>query len=237
MRKIAIFSEGQTEQLFAVDLIKTIAREKKLLLKKERAYGGRRFPTIWMQIDADEGDQAECDFYFLLVDCASDSRVVTAINERYDGLVAQGFETIIGIRDLRPDFGRDELQKVLSGAHRVLRNDKVLPLLVIATMETEAWIISENDHFTKLNATLTKETILDQTGIDISGNSEDIEVPADSLNEMYEIAGLSYSKSRSDVIRTLEAVDMSAYARPEVIARAPSLQPLLHRLTQVLSEA
>lgn len=235
MRKIALFFEGQTEQIFCAALIKHIADTHSLFIKKEKLWGGKKFPAIAINVDNDEGDQENCDFYFLLVDCAADSRVVTAINERYDGLCQQGFDTIIGVRDLRPDFERDELSRFLAGATKALRGDAVVPLMVVAVMEAEAWFIAEKGHFCRLDPSLTRDAIYAALTIDIDLNTEDIELPCEALSSIYSLAGIEYDKSRSAVGRTVKAMDLATLATDEYLTRAPSLAPLVSTLGTILA--
>lgn len=237
MKKIAIFSEGQTEQLFAAEVIKFLAAQRSFFVKREKLLGGKKFPTILMSIDDNpqHADPTDCNFYFLLIDCASDGRVVSAIAERYEGLVEQGYEQIIGMRDLAPSFRRDQLDRLMATANKVLPREPVDPLLVVAVMEVEAWFISEVTHFKRLDQGLTPASILDKIGIDLFADAEARDTPARDLAQIYQLVGIEYGKSRSDVERTIQALDIGEYTDERALARSKSLSPLFDRLTEVFT--
>ncbi|MDK4741862.1 hypothetical protein PH547_23545 [Rhizobium sp. CNPSo 3464] len=233
MKKIAIFTEGLTEQLFVAEVIKFLAAKQNYAIKNEKLYGGRRFPTITMAVDGDEGDPDNCDFYFLLLDCGTDSRVVSAIGERYNGLISSGYTDIIGVRDLAPSFKREQLERLVAGSRSELPNDPIDPLLVVAVMEAEAWFIAENTHFVRIDGRLTNQVIFEATGVDVSADASQIERPSQELPRIYQIAELAYDKAREQVGRTLAALDMEHYRDDGAFQRAASLKPLFERIQTI----
>ncbi|OCJ37805.1 hypothetical protein [Agrobacterium tumefaciens] len=238
MKKIAVFTEGQTEQIFVAGLIKFLAASRDFTIRKLKIYGGGRRAPILLEIDkvAAEDDQAS-DFYFLLIDCASDSRVISSIKERYQGLVAEGYECIIGIRDLAPDFQRNELIKFREKATLQLESDPVDPLLVIAVMEVEAWFIGEHSHFGRLSEDLTTEAILQSTSIDVETiDVSEIDEPYNKMKQIYDLAGLECTKSRADVERTVGALDFAHLTDPATLSRVESLRPLVNKLTELFED-
>ncbi|MGO4437285.1 hypothetical protein [Rhizobium sp. RAF56] len=235
MQKIAIFSEGQTEQLFVADIIRFLAAEKNFYITKEKLLGGRRFPMITMAVDEAEGAIDNCDFYFLLVDCGTDGRVVSEISERYNGLVDSGFSTIIGMRDLAPSFKREELDKLLDNSKKYLPTGVVNTLLVVAVMEVEAWFIAENTHFTRIDEKLTAKKILDELSIDVTADAHMLDRPSHELSKIYGLAEISYGKSKTEIERTLGALAMAEYRDEAAFQRAESVKPLFERLRAIFT--
>ncbi len=191
-----------------------------------------------MEIDKEAAENGgESDFFFLLIDCASDSRVISSIKERYQGLVAEGYEFIVGIRDLAPDFQRNELIKFREKATQQLESDPVDPLLIIAVMEVEAWFIGEHSHFGRLSVNLTTEAILQNTSIHVETiDVSEIDEPYKKMKQIYDLAGLECTKSRADVERTVEALDFERLVNPATLSRVESLRPLVNMLTELFEE-
>lgn len=236
MRKIAIFTEGLTEQLFVAEIIRFEATKQNYAIKNEKLYGGKSFPAITMEVDGDVGDPENCDFYFLLLDCASDNRVVSAIAERYDGLVEAGYSDIIAIRDLAPTFKREQLERFIDTARKQLPQDPIDPLLVVAVMETEAWFIAERTHFVRLNIALTDHAIFEATGINVSEDASLIERPSKDLPRIYDIVGLNYNKARDQILQTISVLDLDQYRDDAAFQRALSLKPLFEKINGILGE-
>ena len=230
MKKIAVFTEGQTEQLFVLAAIKFLADQRSLHIKRQKLLGGRKFPTMYMNVGTEEGDAEDCELYFLLVDCASDERVVTAINENYQKLVDEGFEVILGIRDLRPDLSIDQLGKLLIGIDKSLPKGQVKPGVVVAVMEIEAWFLAEHSHFSRLDSALSTQAIKDRLNIDLPCNSEVFEDPAQTLAEIYNLAGHVYDKSEAVVRRTIDALDFTEFRSGAVFERSKSARLLFMHL-------
>ena len=102
MNKLAVFVEGQTEQLFVEKLLQAIAGEKSITIEKRKAAGGgasAKRHCRFVEVSAARGDE---QYYAMIVDCGTDSKVKSDIRERYERLTDSGFSTIIGIRDVYP---------------------------------------------------------------------------------------------------------------------------------------
>ncbi|WP_425646225.1 hypothetical protein [Agrobacterium leguminum] len=230
MKKIAIFTEGLTEQLFVCSAIRYLAGKRSLHIKRQKLLGGKKFPTILMNVGADDGNGDDCDLSFLMIDCANDERVVSAINDNYEHLIDQGYHVIFGVRDLRPSFTLDQLERLLEGSLRALPKGPVTPGLVIAVMEAEAWFIAEHSHFVRMDSSLTLEHIRAQLNIDVDVVSDEFSHPAKVLSEIYELAGLNYGKSQDDINRTIEAIDLSEFRTGSVFDRSRSARVLFEHL-------
>ncbi|TLX12075.1 hypothetical protein [Rhizobium sp. MHM7A] len=199
MIKVAIFTEGQTEQLFACEAIQQLADRTNYYIVNERKNGkGDRL----IKIDYGKiGDPDNHDIYFQILNCDSDSQVLSTIREEYASLVAADFTHIIGLRDVRP-IKRENMSKLFESMLKYKPIGAVDPLIVIAIMEIESWLIAENSHFSKVDQSLTPETILARTSIDITVNSEHFDEPFEVLECIYASAGKIYSKSKEDVQRS-----------------------------------
>jgi hypothetical protein len=232
-KKIAIFTEGKTEQILACKLIEYYAGEKPYHLSKKVANGGRKFELIEISLSFEGVSEYQLhDFYFLVLNCANEDKVVSMLRDRIDGLINSGYTQVIGIRDLRPNFDYDELEKLHSGSMKNFDEKTTKPLIVIARMEIEAWFIAENQHFNKIDKSLTTELILSQVDVDISGDSEKIEFPSSLLNNIYSIVGKQYAKSERDIKLTVDALNLAEYSG-SAGDRAPTIKPLIECIQQI----
>lgn len=162
MNKLAVFVEGQTEQIFVEKLVLAIGSDSNVRIVVERVRGGRRGEPRRIVEIAGTGQGYE--FFVLIVDCGQDERVKSDIVDRYNGLVAASYKHIIGIRDVFP-HPRNEIERLRQGFEFRLQNDPIKPYLVLAIMETEAWFLAEHSHFPRIHASLTPERIQQEFGL------------------------------------------------------------------------
>jgi hypothetical protein len=102
--------------------------------------------------------------------------------------------------------------------------------LVIAIMEIEAWFLGECTHFERIDPAITLPAASARLGFDPSyGNLENRPRPSQDLDEVYSLAGKSYTKDRSTVQITTNALDYNEL-RTNVSLRLPSLRRLVSYL-------
>ncbi len=229
--KVAIFAEGQTEQIFICEAIRQLASDKNFYIVSERKNGsGARL----IKMDAGKiGDQENHQIYFQILICDSDAQVLSTLREEYDTLVAAGFSHIIGVRDLFP-APIEDAGKINGIIRKYLPQGLVQPLMVLAILETEAWFIAENSHFPRIHPSLTVDAILAGTGVDVSASSELITHPYVALRSIYGLAGKEYNKSKAVVSDTVGALDIVQFLGLAG-ERAPSVRPLVERLQYIFS--
>jgi len=208
MRKLAFFVEGQTEQIFAQALVVACAGKCNLHIKSVRGHLGGKNSRIFFEIEAKKVG-AGGDYYVLITDCGSDDRVVTDIRDRFDDLVLEGYEMIIGLRDVRPDFSRHEIIRLKAGMESSVATLTGIPIeLYLSIMELEAWFLAENTHFLRIAPELTEQRITENLGFfPDNKNAETREIPSDDLAVIYNIANILYDKSRQIVARVVNSLD------------------------------
>lgn len=213
MTKIAIFVEGQTEMLFVDRLIQEIAEESGLAVEHAEAIGGAvraRQIKVLKRITL----QAHHRFYVLIVNSAGDSNVKSDIIERYFSLMRSGYTTIIGLRDVYGQFRYEDVPKLRDAMNVGIPHEKDGPRieLLLAIMEIEAWFIGEYTHFAKVSPHLTIERI--RHALRFDPTRDDLEQrwhPAEDLDRIYKLAGVRYTKQRSNLERTLELLDFKFF--------------------------
>ncbi len=224
MRKLAIFVEGQTEQIFLVKLIQAVAGANRIAINKVRARGGRRSGRTITQIEA-VSHVADEAFYVQLCDCGCDNKVAADIREQYAAL-SRDFVGIIGVRDLHP-IARTDLCRLVTSMRSYMKNEPVRVQLIVAVMETEAWFLGETTHFGRIHPSLTTSAVEAILCFDPSaGNIEDRLRPSKDLDNVYSRVGKNYAKDRNTVQDTINALDYGRM-RVEVSTRLPSLRRLV----------
>ncbi len=234
MKKIAVFVEGQTEQFFIEQLLEQVAGRKSIAIEKRQAYGGQttRRKLKLIQATATNSDHK---YYAQIVDCGGDNRVKSDVVDNYEGLVKQGFEAIIAVRDVYPEFTDAEIPKLRNGLHYRVKTNPVEVTFILGVMEIETWFISEATHFERMDTSLTVPRIRTELGFDPS--ADDIQLracPAEDLHKIYGLAGLAYNKSRNNIQRTVNFLDYASIYM-ELGSRIPDLGLLNKAIDQFLA--
>ena len=234
MKKLAVFVEGQTEQLFIEKLLEEAAGKNNIAIEKSQARGGQSGRRSLKLIEASRPD-SDHRYFAQIVDCGSDNCVKSDIRDQYDGLVAQGFETIIGVRDVYCNFTHAEIPLLRSGLRLRLKTKPVEVKFVLGVMEIETWFIEEHTHLQKLHSSLTPGLIKSRLGFDPS--TDDIQLrahPTEDLDNIYHLAGLKYAKDKNRVQRTVRVLD---YERIyiELPSKLPDLKILVDTITKFLT--
>lgn len=191
MKKLAIFVEGQTEQIFVRKLLEEIAGEKNIKINI-MAKDPRQIERISMTNLANNSIQ----YYVLIYNCCNDEALVGYISDEYTKLINDGYSKIIGLRDVYPNFTFSQIDELERRLNFSLRG-KNFAKVILAVMEIEAWFLSEWKHFAKISPSLTPTTIYEKLGF--NPQTDDMEErphPAEDLNQVYQLVGRSYQKRR-----------------------------------------
>lgn len=208
MRKLAVFVEGQTEQIFVERLIREVAGTGKIIVESTKAWGGRKVRRKSIRLRKQTPSE-DSSYYAIICDCGTDSRVGSDVRDNYDRLVQEGYVGIVGIRDVYP-FARSDIPKLHQGLYYRVKTKPIAPLFVLAVMEIEAWFLAEYSHFGKIHPGLTLERIIATHGFDPSTeNAELRDHPAQDLANIYQIERITYQKSKDHVERTVDSLDYS----------------------------
>jgi hypothetical protein len=215
MKKIAIFVEGETELEFVSKFLKKVIGQKNIAIDSYKCFGGKK-TNRWDELLAKSSITDE-KYYALIYVSGTDNQVNHDIKRKYPTLKAQGFNQIIGLRDLRGEQnGREmsltDLPKLELASKVVEKHCSPLPTyIVIAVMEIETWFLAEINHYACIDAKLTKTKILSKIdNLGFNPYSEDLTLrlkPAEDLKNLYQIVGKSYSKKRVHRDRTIECLD------------------------------
>lgn len=231
MRRIAFFVEGYTEMLFVAKLISEIADAKKVVIEQKQIRGGSKSPRSVTTVKASKnlGDEL---FYILIYDCGGDRLVKQRILEEHPGLTKLNYEKIIGIRDIRPDFSREEIGMLRRGLRTYIKTSLAPVVFIIPIMELEAWLLAETNHYANINKDLTVELIESSLGFNPQTDDMSLrEKPAEDLDQVYGLVQKSYSKGDLEVIESLDF----AHIYYELKEKIPELKDLIEHIDSFLT--
>jgi hypothetical protein len=199
-KRLAVFVEGQTEQIFMERMLVEVAGSRNIALDVRRLRGSGEARSVELSTSA-------TSYYALICDCGADNRVVSDLLENYEGLTREGYSMVLGLRDVAP--AKDsEIPGIRALQSALLPNGTVPVHLVLAVRETEAWFIVEDRHYSAIHPELNAALILEHVGIDTATiAAESIEFPAKTLHEIYRLKGRAYQKRRTQVEQTVTALD------------------------------
>lgn len=234
MSKIAIFTEGLTEQLFVEKLIAVIAGERNVRFELRRTSGevsDRRRFRLLRSVSPDEG-QAH---YVLIVNCSNDELVNSRIREEYESLERAHYDLIIGIRDVYPQ-PREAIPILQKRLLYGLRTSPIPVVGILVVMEIEAWFLAEYTHFHRLNpgAGVTPALVRSWFGFDPETDDMALrDTPAYDMRRIYFLAATEYRKQRDLLERTVALLDVEGMCL-SLVDRYPPFKLLVDSITTCL---
>ncbi len=215
MKKLAIFVEGQTEQIFVESLIRYMTDHLQIGIEKRRGFGGRDSGRCFITLSSPKGEHP---YYILIVDSSNDGRVITDIRENHERLTQKGYDKIIGLRDIYPHSFKD-FRKLKRLIKTLVPQSHPTPVVCFAVLEVETWFIAEFSHFKKIHPRLTRNFIKQKTGIDpaaddleqiLKPEKDDLMLsPAGDLHRIYKLVKRSYSKKKQQVQNIVSVLDFN----------------------------
>ncbi|MGE7812099.1 hypothetical protein ACQKMW_01580 [Pseudomonas sivasensis] len=232
MRRIAFFVEGYSELLFVDKLVTEIAGAHNVTIEQRQISGGVRAPrkaTVIKAADAGGGHQ----FFVLIVDCGGETQVKTRLLEEHDGLTKAGYEKIVCIRDVRPQFSRGDIPRLEQNMRKYVKGSLAPVDFILTTMELEAWFLAEFNHYQKIDPSLTGDVIHGAIGFNPATDDPSLrDTPTEDLRACYAIVGKTYEKS--EVSRTVESLDY-LYIYTELGKRVPEVEKVIRHVDDFLA--
>lgn len=206
MTKIAIFVEGQTELI--------VVRE--FLLRKYNYTVNIECLSLYTEgnLRAVEYPFSNPDatVFYRIINIGNDQKVLSAIIEREKSLFNEGYDRIVGLRDMysrmyrerSTEINRDLNDEFIAIAEEAKANRTSRPnniILCFAIMEIESWFLALHDIFQRIHANLTVANIIQNLNIDLETINPEIQVfhPANEIGRIYNLAGMSYDKRKGDI--------------------------------------
>ncbi len=206
MKKIAIFTEGQSEQIFVRHILALVLGWENISFECFKLYGDRT------DRDAFNYPNENAEIYFMILNIGNDEKVLTAVKEREKGLIKKGYDKIIALRDMYSHeyskrsngvIDTDVTRRFIDGAKMTIGNmsDPSKIKIHFAIMELEAWFLGMYNIFERLNSTLNIDYIEKELGFNLSSIDPQTEFfkPAHIVNKIFQLVGVQYTKSEHDV--------------------------------------
>ena len=234
MKKLAVFVEGQTEQLFIERLITEIAGANAIAIEKRKLTGESRSISHWVRLWASAPDPGR-EYFVLIIDCSGYNRVKSDILDNYNSLVSSGYSAIVGIRDVFPEFNQADINKLRSGLNYGLKTKPIRVVFALGVMEIETWFICEHTHFGRVHPALTTASIKANLGFDPSVDDIQLRLsPSADLDAIYNLVGQRYKKDRRSIQLTVNRLDYG-FLYFSVLHRLPDLNMLVESINAFLA--
>ena len=209
MKKLAVFVEGLTEQIFVNKLLVEIAGAKNIYIEQKKAKTNNKGNRSFAVISASSAISSQ-KYYVLICDSGGDSCVKSDILDSLESLTRENYEKILGLKDVFPHNFSD-IPKLERGLKYGMPTKYIPVNITLAIMEVEAWFLGEASHFLQIHPLLTNERI--KAKIKFDPTVENVETrlnPAKDLDDIYHLEGLAYNKKKSNIQRTVNALNYAS---------------------------
>lgn len=202
MKKVAIFTEGQGEQIFIRQILWHLIGDQNISFECLELYGEslRKVPF--------EYTSEKPSIHYRIINVGNDERVAGAIADRYDGFVRAGYE-IVGIRDMYSKAYRRKSKLIDLEVNKYfiqLSNERLqlgnIPVyFFFAIMELEAWVLAMYKTLAKIEPELTPEYIAKELGYDLCLIDPETSFyhPANELTKIFGLVGKGYDKHQGEM--------------------------------------
>jgi hypothetical protein len=213
LKRIAIFTEGQTEYIFIRNAIFKIFDANKFSIECFKLHSNS------FQVIPYSYSSLEPLVHFTIVNVGNDEKVLSIIKERYTSL---RYDLIIGLRDMYSRLYREKSSNKVDekiNIEFIMQTKQTISTfdtskktkIFFAIMEIESWILGMNSIFTKYNSILTEEKILHELKIDLRkvDPEEAIFHPSTIINDILLLVNDKYDKSLDMVEKITSFIELS----------------------------
>lgn len=235
MRKVAVFVEGQAEQIFVREF-----------LLRWYEFDTSKIGIKCLQLISEKSVPAEYDFgneqsedYYQIINVGGDNKTLSAMLKRSQGIINAGYQLIIGLRDMYSKTYRELSPNIVSAEinegfiHeaelQINKSASAAKMKVhFAIMEVEAWILALLDKW--IDPNVSQEQLMKV--FDINCNLEtEIYHPAAKVAEITAInGGTPYDKHKGQVNSIFSKIDRNSYDALYLSHRVPSFNTFIDSL-------
>jgi hypothetical protein len=235
MKKLAIFVEGLTEQILVRHMLQAVLDRNKIAIQTVKITGGHNVRMSFTVMRAAHVNNLT-SYYVLVYDCGGETNVKGYLMAHRQKLVSNGYQMILGLRDVYPNFQREDVGKLLRGLNHKLQQKGARTRIHLAVMETEAWFLGEYSHLRKVSRKLTPEFIEKHLGFNPKmENMEDRDQPANDMKAAYQLVGHDYTKKRDRLNAVVSKLDFN-YFTHGLTDRMTSLDKFVTELEHFFKE-
>lgn len=235
--KYAVYVEGKAEMLFVADVLQKYSGyipEKvgfRCITLNNDTFSYVNYPI--------QGDESSAHFY-QIVNVNNDNLVVSKLRNDIPRLVEQGFEVILGLRDVYGDLYKSLVKDqvvdrgVIAQMHAAqssqITSDMAVTRLHFTIMEYEAWMLALIENFV-VSRGFSIETIEKQLNIDLHSDIEaTVFHPTKLVQKIYGLLDESYHKHESDQMSFLSTLQREDYEALRHSCRSASFGKFLDSL-------
>ena len=187
-----------------------------------------------------QGDESSAT-YFQIVNVNNDNRVISKLKQDIPNLVRQGYEIIIGLRDV---FGADydaintkpqEIDhELIKEMHKVqseqIRFNGAVTKLHFAIMEYEAWMMALLNKFIKSKGG-RPEDVFKAAGVDYDSDFEETGYhPYNKVQKIYQAVNATYGKHEGDYRSFVASLTKEDYEVLRLSGRCASFRSFIDSL-------
>lgn len=218
LKKIAIFTEGQTELIFVRWFLLRLIDNSKLSFECRELLAHKESPVPYKHFCPDP------QIYFRIINVHGEEGVLSSIREREKQFINAGYDEIIGLRDMYSETYLKLSPKRINGVitNMIINNHQSTIRkmtnwnrikLYFAIMEVEAWFLGMYNLFQKIDPILTVEFIRQNLNIDLKTTDPQKKFykPSDQLDSIYALCERKYGKKRDEIESICSKMELADY--------------------------
>lgn len=186
-----------------------------------------------------QGNETSANFY-QIVNVNNDNLVVSKLKKDIPGLVEQGFEVILGLRDVYGDLYKSIVNEqvidrgVIAEMHvaqsEQIKSDKAITRLHLAIMEYESWMLALIENYVVSQGSSIVD-IEHQLNVDLHSDIEEtVFHPYNLVQKIYRLLDDSYHKHEGDQMSFLSTLQCEDYEALRHSGRCASFGKFLDSL-------
>jgi hypothetical protein len=214
MKRVAIFTEGQSEQIFVRNFLMKLIDNAKISFECLKLLAGTVRPVRY------NFTSPSATIHFMIIDVANDAGVIDAIKNREQGLLSAGYQRVVGLRDMYcavydkrsagkidQTVSRQIEEAILGEINQMSQPERISVFFEV--MEFEAWILGMYNLLGKIEPRLSVENIKNTMGIDLHDIDPQTEFyrPYQILKEILGMAEIEYKKRFGDTEKLTALMD------------------------------
>lgn len=236
--KCAVYVEGKAEMLFVADV-----------LAKYSDYDPSKIGFKCISLNKDvlkpvshpaQGDELSSSSYYQIVNVNNDDLVVSKLKKDIPNLAKQGYEIIIGLRDVfgegykaliqNQEIDLDLIRQMHDAQYDQIKNDCADIRLHFAIMEYEAWMLALIDKFIISKGGDPAEAFADAVVDHDSDFETTVFHPYNKVQKILQSIGEHYGKHEGDHLSFLSCLSKDDYERLRNSNRCASFKSFVDSL-------
>ena len=236
--KFAVYVEGKAEMLFVADVLSKYSNYDSQVVGFQCInLNADDFEYVQYPVQGDENSET----YYQIVNVNNDNRVISKLKQDIPNLTKQGYEIIIGLRDVfgadydticnkQQVIDRELIAEMYAIQSEQIRFDGVDTKLHFAIMEYEAWMMALLNKFIKSKGG-RPEDVFKAAGVDYDSDFEEtVYHPYNKVQKIYQAVNATYGKHEGDYLSFLASLTKEDYEVLRLSGRCASFRSFIDSL-------